>query len=458
MQAPILELGSRLRSKSISPVELARECLSRIEKLNPVLNAFITVTADEALAQARHAEEEIGRGNWRGPLHGIPLALKDAIDVAGVRCTAASALFKDRVPAEDAEIVRRLKAAGAVLIGKQNLHEFAYGGSSFISYFGAVHNAWNPEHIAGGSSGGSATSVAAGLCYGAIGTDTAGSIREPAALCGVVGLKPTYGRVSAHGVIPLSHSLDHVGPIARTVADAAAILQAVAGYDAKDGNSADIPVEDWVSALGQNTNSVIVGIPRKFFYEDLDPDVASAVEMAIQILSGMVREVRELMLDVPTDRTLQSAESYAYHAEFVARSPELYCPETLRRIRRGENISGADRARARRELEQCRREIGEVFDEVDVLVTPATPAPAPSLAGLEKHPEQLRPRELLLLRNTRPFNVWGLPAISVPCGFTWSGLPIGLQISGRPWGESAVLKLAHAYEQATGWHKRRPSL
>ncbi len=231
MQQSIRQIGDLLRQGALSPVALTEDCLARIEKLNPRLNAFITVTAESARAQARQAEAEIQRGDWRGPLHGIPLALKDLIDTAGVRTTAGSSLFRDRIPAEGAEVVRRLKAAGAILLGKQNLHEFAYGGSSLVSYFGEVRNAWNVEHIAGGSSGGSATSVAGGLCYGAVGTDTAGSIREPAALCGVVGLKPTYGRVSARGVIPLSISLDHVGPIARTVADTAIILQALAiGY------------------------------------------------------------------------------------------------------------------------------------------------------------------------------------------------------------------------------------
>src|SRR5712691_8155879 len=240
----IREIAEQFRKGSLSPVELTTDCLARIERLNPKLNAFITVTAESALAQARQAEAEIRRGDWRGALHGVPLALKDLIDTAGVRTTAASSLFKDRIPTEDAEIVRVLKEAGAVLLGKQNLHEFAYGGSSMVSYFGEARNAWNAAHISGGSSGGSATAVAARLGYGAIGTDTAGSIREPAALCGVVGLKPTYGRVSARGVIPLSWSLDHVGAIGATVSDVAILLQAIAGYDPKDITSADVPVTD----------------------------------------------------------------------------------------------------------------------------------------------------------------------------------------------------------------------
>lgn len=458
MLTSIVESSELLRKGKVSPVELTKSCLAQIEKLNPTLNAFITVTAELALTQARTAEAEILRGHCRGPLHGIPLALKDLIDTAGIRTTAASALFKDRVPAEDAEVVRRLKEAGAVLLGKQNLHEFAYGGSSIISYYGEVHNPWDPARIAGGSSGGSAASAAAGLGYGAIGTDTAGSIREPAALCGVVGLKPTYGRVSVRGVIPLSLSLDHIGPIARTVSDAAAILQGIAGYDANDAHSADVPVPDYVAGLRDEVKQLRIGVPRKFFYEDLDPEIASAVEQAIGVLRIVGCNLSEIEIEVPIDRTLQTAEAYAYHAEFASQSPELYQPETLRRIRRGEDIGVAEVEQRRRELKQIRSEVHKIFEDVDVLVTPTTPVPAGAIDELKKDPDLLRPHELVLLRNTRPVNVWGLPAISVPCGFTTAGLPIGLQIIGPQWREDRVLQLAYAYEQATDWHKRSPGL
>ena len=456
MLRPILETSESLRKGALSPVEITNECLARIEKLNPTLNAFITVTGESALAEARQAEGEIRRGEWRGPLHGIPLALKDLIDTAGVLTTAASLMFKDRIPTEDAEVVCRLKAAGAVLLGKQNLHEFAYGGSSMVSAFGEVRNSWNDECITGGSSGGSATAVAAGMGYGAIGTDTAGSIREPGALCGVVGLKPTRGRVSARGVIPLSISLDHVGPIGRTVADVAAILAAIAGYDAGDTASVNAPVEDYVAALRKNFQPLRVGVPRKFFFDDLDKEVASATTHAISGLAALGAEVRDIELEVSTDRTLQSGESYAFHAQFADRNPELYQPETLRRILTGKNVSAEALLECRRELERARREIASVFADVDVLVTPTTPIPAPTIAELKLNPDLLRPRELLLLRNTRPINVWGLPAISVPCGFTEGGMPIGLQIIGPHWGEARVLQVAYAYEQATAWHKRQP--
>src|SRR5215469_423537 len=350
----ISELGPRLRRKEISPVEITRECLGHIEKLNPSLNAFITVTEESALAEARAAEDEIVRGIWRGPLHGIPIALKDLIDTVGVRTTSASALHENRVPSEDAEIVRRLRQAGAVLVGKNNLHEFAYGGSSLVSHFGDVHNPWDVKHIAGGSSGGSAASVPSGMCCAAIGTDTAGSIREPAALCGCVGFKPTYGRVPSRGVIPLSTSLDHVGPLSGSVSDAAIVLQAIAGYDASDVTSEDVSVADYVSAVSADIKSLRVGVLREYFFEDLDAEVASAMEHALRGIATLVREVREIRIEVPTDRTLQAAESYAYHAENVAKSADEYKAETLRRIRTGEKVSAADYIQRRSELDQAR--------------------------------------------------------------------------------------------------------
>ncbi len=447
-RATITELARRLRRKEISPVELTCACLERIEKLNPALNAFITVMAESASAEARIAEDEISRGEWRGPLHGIPIALKDLIDTTGTRTTAASQLFEKRVPGENAEVVRRLRQAGAVILGKNNLHEFAYGGSSLVTFFGDVHNPWNPEHIAGGSSGGSAAAVAAGLCYAAIGTDTAGSIREPAALCGCVGIKPTYGRVSARGVIPLSWSLDHVGPLAATVGDAAVVLQAIAGYDALDVSSADVPVADYVSGLREETKNLRVGVPRAHFYDGLDDEVRAAAEQALAVIESLVADVRDVQVEVSSDRTVQAAESLAYHADHVAQTPELYQPETLRRIQSGRKISAAEYISRRREMDEERRRSGGMFGDLDLLVTPTTPIPAPAIADLKKDPAALRPAELVLLRNTRPFNVWGLPAISVPCGFTKSGLPIGLQIAGAHWREDLVLRLAHAYEQA----------
>jgi aspartyl-tRNA(Asn)/glutamyl-tRNA(Gln) amidotransferase subunit A len=459
------ELSHKIRDRSISPVELTHDCLNRIEELNPILNAFITVTAECALERARLAEREIYRGHYLGPLHGIPIGLKDIIDVAGVPTTAASEQFSappgtpqnNRVPTEDAQVVRRLRSGGAIFLGKQNLHEFAYGGSSIISFFGEVHNPWDTARVAGGSSGGSAASVAAGLGFASVGTDTAGSIRLPAAYCGVVGLKPTYGRISTRGVVPLSSSYDHVGPITNTVYDAALMAQVLSDYDSPNP-SADKPVPSLISAFDEIPTNLRVGVPRPYFFDDLHPEIADATEKAIAIFRQLDAEIRDIKLEVSTDRTLASAEAYAYHKPFVERSPELYQPATLARIQSGANISAHDALRAGRDLQASRQAILETFNEVDVLLTPTVPIPPPLIADLQKHPENLRAQELLMLRNTRPFNVWGIPTISVPCGFTKDGLPIGLQLASAPWRGIVLLQAAQAYEQATGWHKKRPAL
>jgi len=359
----IRQASDLLRGKSVSPVDLTRACLARIEKYQPVLNAFITVTGDGALADARRKEAELQHGKPRSPLHGIPIALKDNIDTAGVRTTAASGVFKDRVPTEDAEVVRRLKNAGAIFLGKLNLHEFAYGGTSAVTYFGPVHNPWNPALTPGGSSGGPGAAVAADLCFGSLGTDTAGSIRIPASYCSIAGFKPTYGRSSIRGIIPLSWSLDHVGPMCKTVEDAALMLNVIAGYDQQDPTTVDAPVPDYMRALRTPTAKLRLGVPRKPFFDNLHPDVAKAMDL--------------LVLPTMAD-------------------PPFRIEEGVNR-----NVSA---------------------------------------------------------RNTSPFDAFGIPTISIPCGFTRDGLPIGMQIAGAPWAESTVLALAHAYEQATEWHKSRPKL
>jgi aspartyl-tRNA(Asn)/glutamyl-tRNA(Gln) amidotransferase subunit A len=452
----IRQTSELIRRGEISPVELTQDCLSKIAQLNSQLNAYVTVAEEEALSAARSAEDEIRRGEWRGPLHGIPIGIKDIIDIAGLPTTAASNLFPNRVPDRDAPVVTRLKQAGAILLGKQNLHEFAYGGSSMISCFGEVRNAWNVEHIAGGSSGGSATAVAAGLGLAAIGTDTAGSVREPASQCGVVGLKPQYGRVSAEGVVPLSVSLDHVGPITTCVADAAIILNVIQHPTPRSDHRES--TNDFVAALQEDSRTLRLGIPRKFFFEDLDPEVDSAIKEVLNVLRTLTAEIRDIDLSVSTDRTLQAAESYAYHREWIDQSPGLYQPETLRRLLTGKDITQQQLTQSRRDLERARHEIANAFANVDLLITPTIPIPPPTIDELKKDPAALRPKEIVLLRNTRPWNVWGIPAISVPCGFTQSGLPIGLQVAGPPWREDLVLRLAHAYEQATVWHKREPKV
>lgn len=457
-ELPLLDLAEASRAvqkKEVSPVELTRACLERIERLNPKLNALITVTGEAAMQEARTAEAEIARGEWKGPLHGIPLAVKDLIETAGVRTTAASAVLKDNVPSADAEVIRRLRSAGAILLGKLNLHEFAYGGSGIIGYFGPARNPWNTAHVTGGSSSGSAAAVAACLCYGAIGTDTAGSIRLPAACCGITGLKPTYGLVSARGVIPLSWSLDHVGPMARTAADAALILQAIAAYDPQDVGSQKFPPVYYPSAIEEKITSLRLGLARDFWNE-VDGEVRSAVDSAAAALAKVTAGAQDIELSTGTDRTLVRCEAYAYHQKYLPANEKGYNPETLRRIGSGADVTAPQYIQAQRELLQQRRHILGTFERVDLIVTPTTPVLAPAFNDLQAAPDQLRNKELVMLRNTRPFNVYGLPSISLNCGFSKSGLPIGLQIIGAPGSEGSVLALAHVYQQQSDWHKQKP--
>ena len=402
-------------------------------------------------------EAEQRRGKWRGPLHGIPIALKDNIDTASIRTTAASELFKERMPTEDAEVVRRLKNAGAVVLGKLNLHEFAYGATSAVSYFGAVHNPWSLDRVPGGSSGGPAAAVAADLCFGALGTDTAGSIRIPACCCGVVGLKPTYGRVSNRGVIPLSWTHDHVGPLCKTVEDAALMLGAIAGYDQQDPTTRDTPVSDYGRAVKMSTSKLRLGIPRSPFFENLDPEVAKAVDVAIEVLKTLTSTVVDVTLPAGGFRSsgvyanVRGPEAYTYHAKFLAESPDKYQQATRVALQGFAETNAAVYAQARRQVDLLRREITSVFARVDLLVVPTMLVEPVTIADSAKV-------DAVDFRNTVPFNTYGLPAISIPCGFTRSGLPIGLQICGSPFGESTVLALAHAYEQTTEWHTRHPVL
>ena len=453
-----------LRRRDVSPVDLVEACLSRIERHDRAINAFITVTREQALATAREMESELRRGRPRGPLHGVPIALKDNIDTDGVLTTAASGVFKDRVPTEDAEVVVRLKRAGAVLLGKLNLHEFALGGTSTVTHFGPVHNPWALDRVAGGSSGGSAAAIAADMCFGALGTDTGGSIRIPASLCGIVGFKPTYGRVSTRGVVPMAWTLDHVGPMCKTVEDAALVLSAIAGYDALDATSIDAPTEDYVRAIRMATTKLRVGVARTPFFDNLNPEVAKAVEEAIDVLRKLTAPVVDV--EVPSSGNIADVwnpEIYAYHTPWITKTPELYQEATRNLIQGASKANAATYAQARHQVDVVRREIRKVFATVDVLITPTQrgvaqpivpPQPAPA-AGRGGAPPGAAGGGLI---NTAAFDIYGLPTISVPCGFSASGLPIGLQISGNHFAESTVLALAHAYERATEWHMRRPPL
>lgn len=436
------EVSELLRVGEISPVELARLSLEKIEELNPQLNAFITVTGEMALDQAKVAEREIQRGEWRGPLHGVPVGLKDLIDTAGVRTTCGSALFAERVPTEDAFVVQRLREAGAVIVGKQNMQEFAYGGTSASSHFGPVRNPWDPSRIAGGSSGGSAASVAAQMCFAAIGTDTGGSVREPASFCGVVGLKATYGRVSTRGVFPLSWSLDHVGPFTRSVGDAAIVLNAIAGYDAKDPYCVDVPVENY--SLFESSK-LRVGIARSPYFDELDPDVSAAMDQALEAIKDLSLEVVDVELpSVPA--AVQAPEAFAIHHDYYSTTPEIYRPWLQERLRQAGEISTLDYVRDLHRLRVLRRSIDSVFGEVDLIVTPTVPVPPITVDEAMAMPVPPPPGEFWL-RNTRPFNLYGLPVVSVPCGFDRDGLPIGLQIAGPTFGEVRVLSFAAAFER-----------
>jgi aspartyl-tRNA(Asn)/glutamyl-tRNA(Gln) amidotransferase subunit A len=452
-----------VRRRDVSPVELTEACLGRIDRHEPAINAFITVTRERSLAAARELEAEIRRGRRRGPLHGVPIALKDNIDTAGVLTTAASGVFKERVPAADADVVVRLKNAGAIVLGKLNLHEFALGGTSAVTYYEPVHNPWALDRVAGGSSGGSAAAIVADMCFGTLGTDTGGSIRIPASLCGIVGLKPTYGRVSNRGVIPMAWTLDHVGPMCKTVEDAALLLAAIAGHDPLDPTSVDVPVPDYSRAIGTSTAKLRVGVARKPFFDGLDPEVAKAVDAAIGVLRRLTAGLTDV--EVPAAGNVAEVwnpEIYAYHEPWITTTPELYQTATRNLILGAVKTSSLTYARAKRQVDHVRRDIKNVFTSVDVLVTPTqrgvaqliTPSPSGPAGGRGGAPA---PGGGGLI-NTAAFDIYGLPTISIPCGFSASGLPIGLQISGNHFAEPTVLALAHAYEQATDWHKRRPPL
>ena len=464
------EASELIRRRRASPVDLVEACLQRIDRYNPTLNAFVAIAREQALAAARELGAEQQRGRWRGPLHGIPIALKDNIDTAGIRTTGGSELFKDRIPEEDAEVVRRLKNAGAIILGKLNLHEFALGGTSAVTRFGPVHNPWALDHHPGGSSGGNAAAIAADLCFGSLGTDTGGSIRMPAAYCGIAGLKPTNGLVSNRGVIPNSWSFDTAGPMCKSVEDVALLLNAIAGYDELDPVSVNTAVADYARAIGMRTSRLRLGIPRRPFFENLEPEVANAAETALTELRKLAGDLRDVQIPAsPGLGDVSNAEIYAYHAPWIAESPGLYQEATRRIVQGGANAKVETYAQALRRLELARREIRKAFESIDLLVMPTTggvagpipapqPAPAAGRGGAAPGRGGAGRGGAAGFGNTSYFSYYGLPAISVPCGFTASGLPIGLQIAGPPFAETAVLALAHAYEQATEWHTRRPAL
>ncbi|HUQ90927.1 MAG TPA: amidase [Bryobacteraceae bacterium] len=450
------EAAARIRARSTTPFQLVEACLARIEIYNPKLNAFITVLRAQALAQARVLDAELQSGKLRGPLHGIPIAIKDNVDTAGIRTTAASAVFDERVPEEDAEVIRRLKAAGAILIGKTNLHEFAMGGTNATSYYGPVRNPWALDRATGGSSGGSGAAVAAGLCYGALGTDTGGSIRTPASFCGIVGMKPTYGLVSIRGIVPLTYSLDHCGPMTRTVQDAALLLNALAGYDKLDIGSVEHPRQDYEAEMKRSVKGLKIGVPRAPFFDLLDDDVSKAVEDALRVLASLTKGIADCTLPPTRDMNLRG-ESFAYHEQLFAHNSARYMIPTRRALQNGAAIKASEYIRARWKLDLMRRTIDDSFRDFDLVALPTRRRNPRTVNASIKREESDKIRNPEL-ENTAPFNIYGIPAISIPCGFGRDGLPVGLMVAGPRFSEGRVLALAHAYQQATEWHKRKPTM
>jgi aspartyl-tRNA(Asn)/glutamyl-tRNA(Gln) amidotransferase subunit A len=456
----ITEAASGLRHKEFSPSELTRACLERIESIDHKLHSFITVTADLALEQSRKAEQELRAGTDKGPLHGIPIALKDLYATKGIRTTCHSAVLQDWLPDHDAETVTKLREAGAVLLGKLGMHEFAFGGPSVDAPFPAVRNPWDTAHIPGGSSSGSGAALAAGLCLGSLGSDTGGSIRTPSSHCSVVGMKPTYGRVSRYGVVPLSWSLDHAGPMARSVEDCAILLQAIAGYDPKDAASANVPVPDLRAELKNGIKGLRVGVPRVNWFNEnkgTDPETEAIFDNALttlESLSAIVVEIdgRPFSIARKANQTILTAEAYAYHEKRFQEAPEKFGSSVRRRMLEGAFLSAADYITALRARTVLNEQIRANFSVVDIFVTPSAPRPPEAFATMDPNEQNLRPSF------TNPFNITGLPAISVPCGFTKHNLPVGLQIAAPPFEESTVLRVAYAYERATEWHTHRPKL
>jgi aspartyl-tRNA(Asn)/glutamyl-tRNA(Gln) amidotransferase subunit A len=452
-----------LRAREYSPLELTEAYLRRIEALNPKVNAYITVTAERALEDAQRATAEFAAAKVRGPLHGIPVAHKDLYETAGIRTTAGSKIHAHYIPRADATVARKLRDAGTILLGKLNMHEYAYGVTNDNPHYGATRNPWDLQRIPAGSSGGSGAAIAAGLATAVTGSDTAGSIRLPASLCGVVGLMPTFGRVSKAGMMPLSAMLDHAGTLTRTVEDAALMLNAMAGYDPLDATSVRIPLDDAASGIGKGVRGLRIGVPRGYFFDQLEDDIAAAVEQAIADLRQLGAQVHDMEIaGIPEGlgKTfgLVLAEAQAIHAESLQRCPQDFGADVLD-ILTSYPMTTADLLAGLQAAAGLTVSMREALEEVDVLLTATTPITAVRIGQQSVRYGNIEESVLgAMIRCTAPFNVTHLPALSLPCGFNRNGLPIGLQLVGRPFDEVNLLRVGHAYEQATGWHLRVPQL
>ena len=446
-----------IRHKRLSPLELTQAYLERIERLNPSLNCFITITPELALEQARRAEQALVKsGAESGSLQGIPMALKDLFDTAGILTTAGSSFFAQRVPDQDAEVVTRIWQAGAILLGKLNMHEIALGVTNVNPHYGPCRNPWDTQRVSGGSSGGSAVALAAGLCLGSLGSDSGGSIRIPASLCGVVGLKPTYGRVSLRGVVPLSWHTDHVGPLALTVMDAAILLSVIAGYDPDDPSSLQVPVDDYLTHIQDGVRDWRIALASDAYFDEVDVEIKTAIVAATQTFAELGAQVEPAAFPgarraAQANGLMVTSDAAAFHRERLESQPHCFGADVLQRLRFGAAYTSTEYIQARRSQTILRRQFEQFFEQYDLLLTPTTPVAAPLIEGPDAV-EQAR----LLTRYTAPFNLTGLPALSLPCGFTRQGLPIGLQLVARPWAEATLLRAAQAYEQATAWHTRIP--
>ena len=458
------DLSKLVQSKEISPVEIIEAHLTRIDATEPVLNSFITLLADQARKAARQAEKDIQAGRYKGPLHGIPVALKDLYNTGGVRTTSGSRIFDTFIPTEDCTVAAKFHQAGAILLGKLNMHQFAYGPTGENPDYGHMHNPWNPDMVTGGSSGGSGSAAAAGQCTITTGSDTGGSIRIPAALCGIVGLKPTYGLVSRYGLSALSWSLDHPGPMTRTVEDTAITMNVIAGHDPKDVASAKVDIPDYTSALTGDVKGLRIGIVKEYFEAPLDPQVRKAVMDAISLLESMGAEIKEVSYPMfnqsqAISSTVLMAEATAYHRDLLEKDGHQLYEPVRQRLEAGLFISAAEYLRAQQARSIFDQQGRRLLDEVDLLAGPTDPVTAPEiLASKVMAGEQEVGVVGALTQYTRPYNINGFPAISVPCGFSDDGMPIGLQLAGRPFDELTVLRAAHAYEQANDWHTRRPPI
>ncbi|MBV8087726.1 MAG: amidase [Chloroflexi bacterium] len=460
LELSIEQLGRAYRSRETTPIEATAASLARIEALDGRLNSFITVTRELAQRQARQAQDELARGVDRGPLHGVPIALKDLYATKGIRTTAHSRALVDWVPDQDAAVTERLQAAGAVLLGKLAMHEFAWGAPGFDNPFPPARNPWDPTRAPGGSSSGSGVAVAARLCFGAMGSDTGGSIRSPAHLCGITGLKTTYGLVSRFGVVPLAWSLDTCGPMARTVEDCALLLQAIAGFDRCDDASANQPIPDYRQAISRGTEGLRIGVPWSWIdgTDGLDAEVRAAFAAALVVLKGQGMEVVEVdgtpfaEARVP-QMIIMLAEAYAYHEERLKTRPQDLGSGPRARLREASLLTAADYIQAQRARSALGKQMHAILQTVDAVVTPGGAKPAVTFEDYVATSAAPTP-----ISFTGPFNLYGGPALVVPCGFTEGGLPVGLQIAGRAFDESSVLRIGAAYQHATDWHTRAPAI